>query len=123
MKKPFIILFLLLYLALNVGVNIAIHTCGGASEALLVTSEAKDPCGDGMPMQDMCCTTELKTVKLDDSQKVSLSAVEEKLLATIEVPVVNVSPLNNQPSSFVILTDISPPPHKDFQISNSIFLI
>ena len=126
-------MFLLLYVALSVGMNIIVHTCGGVSEALLVTTEVKDPCvcGDEMPMADqpgiglagMCCKTELKTVILDDSQNISIPTIEEKLVAIHVVLFTSISPLDVQCSSFVITDDTSPPPNKYLYISNSVFLI
>lgn len=125
MKKIFTILFLSVYTTLSIGLNILVHTCGGESDARLVTTEAKDPCvcGDEMPMAGMCCTTVLKTVMLDDSQNISISVIEEKLVAVHEVFVVTIIPLEELYSSFVISSDTSPPPNKDFQESNSVFLI
>lgn len=127
MKKVFTILLLLLYLALNVGVNILVHTCSGESEALLVTSEAKDPCvcGDEMPMEDMCCTTELKTVKLDDSQKTVAEPTVEKLtvLTLLFVETASVTLFQEPGFRIQALLSFSPPPDKDYQSSHSVFLI
>lgn len=118
-------MFLCVYVTLSFGLNILIHTCGGESEALLVTTEATDPCvcGDEAPMEDMCCTTELKTVKLDDSQKIVLTTIEDKLLSTVDVPIIDVFPIEIHRLFFVIPGDTSPPPNKNFQVSNSVFLI
>ncbi len=74
-------------------------------------------------MEDMCCTTELKTVKLDDSQKVVLTIIEDKLLSVVVVPIIDIFPMEIHHSYFVIASDTSPPPNKNFQTSNSVFLI
>lgn len=127
MKKGFTILFLLLYLVLNVGLNIMIHTCGGESEALLATTSTEDPCvcSDDMPMAEMCCTTELKTVKLDDSQKNAAEPTVEKLAALDMLFVETESAHLFHDSGLRIhaLIPFSPPPDKDYQVSNSVFLI
>lgn len=104
-----------------------VHTCGGESEALLVTSEAHDPCvcGDEMPMEDMCCTTELKTVKLDDSQKTVAEPAVEKLTALyfLSVETASINLLQVSGFRFQTLIAFSPPPNKNYQASNSVFLI
>ncbi len=127
MKKAFTILFLILYLVLDVGLNIMIHTCGGDSEVLLATTTMEDPCvcDDGMPTDDMCCTTELKTVKLDDSQKTVAEPTVEKLTALNLLFVETASVALFHDSSFRIhaVIPFSPPPEKDYQVSNSVFLI
>lgn len=127
MKKAFTITFLLLYAVMNIGVSVLIHTCGGESEALLVTSKVKDPCacGDEMSVDDMCCTTEIKTVKLDDSQKTAVEFTTEKLIAVDVVCNETESCNLFQDSGFRIqaLIPISPPPNKDYQVTNSVFLI
>lgn len=127
MKKAFTILFLLLYIILNVGLNIMIHTCGGESEALLATMSAEDPCvcDDGIPMEDMCCTTELKTVKLDDSQKTAAELTVEKL-AALDLLFIEAEPallFHDSGSRIHALIPFSPPPEKDYQVANSVFLI
>ncbi len=124
-KKVLTILFLSVYAVLSLGLNILVHTCGGESEALLVTTEASDPCacGDEAPMEDMCCTTELKTVQLDDSQKVVLTTIEDKLFSVVDVAIVDIFPNEVPHLFFVIPSDTSPPPNKDLNISNSVFLI
>jgi hypothetical protein len=127
MKKILTITFLLLYAVMNVGVSVIIHTCGGASEALLVTSNANDPCacGDEMSADDMCCTTEIKTIKLDDSQKTAAEVTIEKL-AVIDLLFNKTESLNLFPDSgftFYTLIPFSPPPINDYQVINSVFLI
>ncbi|MBI2429646.1 MAG: hypothetical protein HYV29_12795 [Ignavibacteriales bacterium] len=125
MKKAFTIVFLLLYATLNVGVNILVHTCGGESETLLVTSDAKDPCvcDNETPMDDMCCTTELKSVKFEDVQQIPHVPLEQSLTLVGILPPVEISTFDIHRSLFVILSDSSPPPDKDYQVSNSVFLI
>ena len=125
MKKILTISFLLLYVTLSVGLNILVHTCGSESEALLVTSNANDPCvcANEVPMEDMCCKTELKTVKLDDSQKATFSSIQETLQCLQEILVSNNTLFEFEYSSFSIQIDTSPPPNRNFQISNSVFLI
>ncbi|MEW5799300.1 MAG: hypothetical protein AB1728_09860 [Bacteroidota bacterium] len=127
MKKAFTILFLILYFVLNVGLNIMIHTCGGESVVLLAATSADDPCvcDDGVPMDDMCCTTELKTVKLDDSQKTTAEPTAEKL-AALDLLFIETEPallFHDSGSRIHALIPFSPPPNRDFQISNSVFLI
>lgn len=124
-KKAFTISFILLYLTLNVGVNILIHTCSGESQALLVTSEVKDPCAcdDGMMMDDMCCTTELKSVKFEDVQQIPHVSLEQNLTLVGILPPVEISTFDIHHSLFVIPSDTSPLPNKDYQVSNSVFLI
>lgn len=127
MKKAFTILFMALYLVLNVGLNVMVHTCGGESEALLATTAIEDPCGcaDDMSSADMCCSTEIKTIKLDDSQKIAAAQPVEQLIANdlffVESPSVELF----QDSSYCLIAFISfsPPPNKDYQVSNSSFLI
>lgn len=126
MKKTFTIVLLLLYLTLNVGLTILVHTCAGESEALLVTSEVKDPCAcsDEMSMDDMCCATELKTVKLDDSQQITSSAPVEKLVVVDLLVDAQTSATITTVTGFAFRTiPFSPPPNKDYQIFNSVFLI
>ncbi len=131
-KKIFTISFLIVYLALSVGVNILIHTCSGESTATVATSKAVDPCicNDGTPssqvnlsMADMCCTTELKTVHLDEAQTAAPANVEQNLIAVGTIPTIEVSTFDIRHSSFVIYSDTSPPPKMDLHISNSVFLI
>ncbi|MEW6060458.1 MAG: hypothetical protein AB1600_00815 [Bacteroidota bacterium] len=126
MKKTFTIVFLLLYLMLNVGMTILVHTCAGESNALLVTSEVKDPCrcGDETRMEEKCCTTELKTVKLDDSQQISTPASIEKLVVVdlLAHESASVSATTTTGITFQTIP-FSPPPNKDYQIFNSVFLI
>ena len=127
MKKAFTIFFLLLYIVLNIGLNIMIHTCGGESEALLATTSAEDPCvcGDNMQMDEMCCTTELKTVKLDDSQKTVAEPTVKKLTALnlLFVETASVTLFHDSGLRIHALIPFSPPPEKDYQVSNSVFLI
>lgn len=105
--------------------NILIHTCGGESEAMLATTKAEDPCacGDEMYVDDICCKTELKTVKIDDVQTAVSIHVEQNLTLIGIVPVQEISTFNIHHLSFVIAVDTSPPSNKDFQIANSVFLI
>jgi hypothetical protein len=133
MKKTLSILMLLVYTILTIGMSVNIHTCGEESEALLVTTSAQDPCiaGSEMPMGDpsdmglagMCCSTEIKTVKLDDAQKGTISVQPNSLVIIEYLPSASHLLIDIQHSLFVIPTDTSPPPNKDYQTSNSVFLI
>ncbi len=124
-KNIFIISFIALYLLLTIGMNILVHTCGGESEATLVTTNAEDPCacGDEMTAEDLCCQTELKSVKIDDVQTVTAANIERNLVVIGILPSVEYSIFNVQYSTFNLYHETSPPPNKDFQISNSVFLI
>jgi hypothetical protein len=132
-KKIFTISFLVVYLTLSVGMNILVHTCGGESQASLVTTSAKDPCvcDDGASSDeqstiapvDMCCTMEFKAVQLDDVQTVVPVHVEQNLSVAGILPSIEHSIFNVQYSTSNIYLDTSPPPDKDYQTSNSVFLI
>lgn len=127
MKKIFTILFLSLYVLSVIGVNVMTHSCGGESTSTLVAVEAKDPCncGDEIPPADMCCTTIMTTVKIDDIQ---IAAVQELFHSLVVVDILPIDLFSTnivENSSFFIQNciDTSPPPGKDFQTSNSVFLI
>lgn len=125
MKKILIISFLVMYALSTVGVTILLHTCGGESETLIVMTTISDPCGcgDGMTAGDLCCTSELKTVKIDDSQKVATTTGADKPVAFILLPPVTVSPVETHYIQFITPINSSPPLPRDFQSSNSVFLI
>lgn len=133
MKKLMVIFFIIVYSAFSAGVTVLIHTCGGESEALFVVTETADPCvcGDEMSTDgraavhqtDMCCTIDLKTAKIDDAQKVSVSSFEMKSMDIFELHCSTVVSAGDQPLVFTLANNTSPPPLKDFQISNSVFLI
>jgi hypothetical protein len=132
MKHIFTILFLIIYLILSVGMNILVHTCSGESTATIATTKAVDPCvcedetsasQPNFSMADMCCTTELKTVQIDDAQTITPANIEQNLVAAGILPTIEISTFDTQRSSFIIFNDTSPPPDKDYQISNSVFLI
>jgi hypothetical protein len=135
LKKAISITFTAIYAFLTVGVNVMVHTCGGSSETILQPFSASDPCMSGMePMQenevgmsmsDMCCTTEITTVKIDDTQLASA-------IATLQ-PLVMVDLLSPESNSTQAITaasctfqhavDTSPPPREDLSLINSVFLI
>lgn len=123
---------MIVYLILSVGMNILVHTCSGESTATVATTKAVDPCicSDKTPgaqlemnAEDMCCTTELKSVHLDDAQTVTPANVEQNLIAVGTVPTIGILSFDIHRSLFVILGDTSPPSNKDLHISNSVFLI
>lgn len=125
MKKTFTISFLILYVILNAGVNILVHTCGAEADIFVATTTIEDPCGcaDEMSPSDMCCTTTVTTVKLDDAQKTVIAVQPDNVTAIEYLPAIALSSFNIEHSLFVISSDTSPPAQKDFQASNSVFLI
>jgi len=127
MKKTFSIVMLLVYTVITAGMTIIVHTCGGVSETLIVTASVQDPCADGneMPMEDMCCTTEIKTVKIDDEQKVIAAPITEKLvvLENLLPPQFSTEQIHDSGITFQFTAYVSPPPNTDITIVNSVFLI
>ncbi len=125
MKKIFAISFIALYLILTVGVNILVHTCSGESDAMFAAVKIEDPCvcGENMPVDNMCCRTELKTIKVNDVQTSASVTIEQNLVLIGIIPAIEISASAIRHSSFVIVSDTSPPPNKDLNISNSVFLI
>lgn len=135
MKKAVSIIFVAIYALLTVGVNVMVHSCGGNSETILQPISASDPCLSGMEpaqeneigmsMSDMCCTTEITTVKIDDIQLASAIA-ELHPLVVVDL----ISPESNSTQSstsalfsFNHTVDTSPPPREDLSLINSVFLI
>ncbi len=133
MKNFATILFLVVYSSFSVGVNILLHTCGGESEAIIVMTEAADPCLctdvmalDGtvsLSQNNLCCKIDLKTVKLDQSQKVAASSVDEKRIVFSEIPTADLFSTAVRQTIITNTSNISPPPLIDFQAVNSVFLI
>lgn len=120
---------LFVYTVLTAGMTIIVHTCGGASETIIAIASIEDPCGCADEMtpnaMDKCCTTEVKTAKLDDAQKVSVATIIEKLIVTGQ----NQAPLftsrlnNDSNQKYLFIPYFSPPPNNDIYIQNSVFLI
>ena len=81
MKKLFAISLLALYVSLTIGMNVVIHTCGGKADIMVTTTTVENPCdcADEMPT-DMCCTTTVTTLKLDDAQKATVTTLAQKLV-------------------------------------------
>jgi hypothetical protein len=127
MKKIFSIILLSVYSFLTVGMTVMVHTCGGESEATIAVTEAKDPCacGNEMPV-DMCCTTEIKTVKIDDEQKViaEITIIEQLVvLENLVPPQFSPEQIYDSGIEFQFAATVSPPPNTDITIINSLFLI
>ncbi len=126
MKKILTISFLLLYVTLSAGVNILIHTCGGESTALIATGTTEDPCGcNDENSADKCCTTVLKTIQLDDTQKTSVCTACEPLTMHEALPYIAGNEYSvNDPLLFSqCVTSFSPPPLDDLCIAHSVFRI
>lgn len=132
MKQFFAIFIFVVYSVFTVGLNVLIHTCGGESESMIVTTEAVDPymCGDSMPAgsgmnivpADDCCSTEFKMVKIDESQNIPVSSfagtvTETALLQTNDTASPHTLALP------LIVTPNTSPPHVEIHIFNSVFLI
>ncbi|MFZ4621977.1 MAG: hypothetical protein ACOYNS_15555 [Bacteroidota bacterium] len=126
MKKILTISFLLLYVTLSAGVNILIHTCGGESTALIATGTTEDPCGcDDENSADKCCTTELKTLQVDDAQKAAVCTACEPLIVHEVLSFISGNEYSvNDPLLFdQFVTSFSPPPLDDLCIAHSVFRI
>ncbi|MDP1675919.1 MAG: hypothetical protein Q8L88_03560 [Bacteroidota bacterium] len=127
MKKPIAILMLFVYTVLTAGMTVIVHTCGEESETTIAVSEAKDPCACGDEMSvDMCCATEIKTVKIDDEQKVIATAtIIEKLviLENLVPPQFSTEQFLDSGIEFQFAANVSPPPKTDITLVNSVFLI
>ncbi|MBW7887235.1 MAG: hypothetical protein H3C35_02610 [Bacteroidetes bacterium] len=126
MKKATVILFLAVYTLLIVGVNIMVHTCGGETESILAPLSAEDPCGseDGTMPNDMCCKTEIKSVKISDEQLAASAASCEPLTVSNMLPVLS-STVSIQETAVLFSSpyEIYPPPKLALYISHSVFLI
>ncbi|SFI85631.1 HYC_CC_PP family protein [Chryseobacterium indologenes] len=85
MKKILAILFSIFYFGFSSGAAFSIHYC--MKELVSVSQKADDICGKcGVKNKKECCKTEIKIVKVDDSQKSDLLHLE--FLGQIsEVPV------------------------------------
>ena len=126
MKKTFAIFMLLVYTILTLGMTVIVHTCGGESETIIAPTFFEDPCGcaDEMPTEK-CCTTEVAAAKLDDAQKATVTTLAQKLVVLDLLSNETDFPERFQGSGFRFepLIPFSPPPNKDLQIVNSVFLI
>lgn len=85
MKKILAILFSIFYFGFSSGAAFSIHYC--MKELVSVSQKVDDICGKcGVKNKKECCKTEIKIVKVDDSQKSDLLHLE--FLGQIsEVPV------------------------------------
>ena len=123
--RTIIIGILLVYGFLTMGLNIMVHTCAGTSETIVGAMSAEDPCacGDEMSADDMCCTTSVTSLKIDDVQ---LNAATIHLDRTDEV-IGTIAPVVIIPHSahygLAVFTDTSPPYSHDKNILFSQFLI
>ena len=123
MKSVFSILFLTIYLVSTIGVSIVIHTCSGVSTTNIALSEVEDPCGcDLFAPEEMCCTLEIKTVKLDDAQLFSSVKFEQPLEVVFVLPMFSETPFSGY-KQIVESTDTSPPFDETPYITNSVLLI
>ncbi len=126
MKKTFVILMVVVYVILSMGMTIIVHTCGGESKAIIAVDNVKDPCSCGDEMStDMCCTTEIKTVKIDDDQLSVVTPDAIKLFVVDILPLESFSLNTNRYSEFIpcFFSDTSPPLSNDLTVSNCVFLI
>ncbi len=126
MRKIFSIGFLAVYLFLTAGVNIIIHTCGGEATASIETTKYEDPCGcnDEMNAEDVCCTTKITALQIDDVQLSSIPFVP-KIISAIDILPVEIFtyPVLAQRNTTNFINGISPPPTATINISNCVFLI
>lgn len=85
MKKILAILFSIFYFGFSSGAAFSVHYC--MQELVSVSQKADDICGKcGVKDKKGCCKTEIKVVKVDDSQKSDLLNIN--LLTSIsELPV------------------------------------
>jgi len=68
MKKILAILFSVFYFGFSSGAAFSVHYC--MQEFVSVSQKADDICGKcGVKDKKSCCKTEIKVVKVDDSQK------------------------------------------------------
>ncbi len=85
MKKILAILFSVFYFGFSSGAAFSIHYC--MKEFVSVSQKANDICGKcGVKDKKGCCKTEIKIVKVDDSQKSDYLNVDF-LSAVSEIPV------------------------------------
>ncbi len=88
MRKTTNILFAVLYLFLTTGFTITIHFCGGVVSdiSIMRSYDDKDPCGcDGSACEKPCCTDEVHTIKLTDSQKAEAKFVQNSFELIVAV--------------------------------------
>jgi hypothetical protein len=124
MKRILTIFFLATYVILSVGLTIVVHTCGGESDASLATANTEDPCcgNTAIPMDAMCCSTTLTTIRLDEAQQTAIADVDQSLAVVGIVPSATVLFSDLQPSS-ILLQNQFPPPREDITLRNSVLLI
>ncbi|MGR3857510.1 HYC_CC_PP family protein [Chryseobacterium indologenes] len=85
MKKILAILFSIFYFGFSSGAAFSIHYC--MKEFVSVSQKVDDICGKcGVKDKKGCCKTEIKIVKVDDSQKSDYLNVDF-LSAVSEIPV------------------------------------
>lgn len=85
MKKILAILFSIFYFGFSSGAAFSIHYC--MKELVSVSQKADDICAKcGVKEKKGCCKTEIKIVKVDDSQKSDYLNVDF-LSAVSEIPV------------------------------------
>jgi hypothetical protein len=125
MAKGFIILFLFLYLVLSTGVQVMIHTCGDSKSTTMMPLSTKTSCGcDDVHGEDLCCKTEFKLFKLDDTQNIQASIQIGKYLAEQACDIIIDQPLSIQHISTIpIEFKYSPPSAVSTNILNCTFLI
>lgn len=124
MKKNLIILFLIVYTLLGAGVNVVVHTCGGVSDASFATVQFEDPCGcgdDAAP--EMCCTTVMTTVKVEDAQQTPTAPMLQTESAGQPLPAEAVPALPETAFAGVPFFDSSPPLTYDLTLLHSVFRI
>lgn len=75
MKKILAILFSIFYFGFSSGAVFSVHYC--MQEFVSVSQKADDICGKcGVKDKKGCCKTEIKVVKVDDSQKSDLLKID-----------------------------------------------
>ncbi|ROH99832.1 HYC_CC_PP family protein [Chryseobacterium daecheongense] len=75
MKKILAILFSVFYFGFSSGAVFSIHYC--MQEFVSVSQKVDDICGKcGVKTKKDCCKTEIKVVKVDDSQKSNLLTID-----------------------------------------------
>lgn len=124
MKKNLTILFLIVYTLLGAGVNVVVHTCGGVSDASFATVQFEDPCGCGDDSEpEMCCTTVMTTVKVEDSQQASSAPTVRTESSVQPLPAGAVPALPEPVFADVPFFDSSPPLTHDLILLHSVFRI
>ena len=124
MKKTLTILFLIVYTLLGAGVSVVIHTCGGVSDAALASAQYEDPCGcDDGTSAEMCCTTVMTTVKVEDAQQTPTAPMLQTDSAGQPHPAPPVPSLTEPAFAGVPFFDSSPPLTYDLTVLHSVFRI